>query len=182
MNIFFLHTDPRTAARYHNNRHVIKMILETAQLLCTAHRVLDGQLVGKTYRMSDIQTDSFLYKATHRNHPSAVWVRTSSANYQWACELLVGLCIEYTFRYGKTHKCEMTGLVDWLCDNQPVNLPDGPLTEFAVAINEQWSIDASPVENYRNYYQTAKLRMADWTGKVGSRPKPDWFTALTPKE
>jgi hypothetical protein len=175
MNIFFIEPTPEACARSHNNKHTIKQLLETAQLLCTAHRVLDGTLVDKKWRLTG-DADAFLYKATHINHPSNKWIRETTGNYTWASDLLVALCKEYTYRYGKIHKCQEIGLVDWLADNFPQNIKQGPTTEFAVAISDEWSIDAPPLENYRNYYQTAKLRMADWTGKVGSREKPSWFT------
>ena len=91
MNIFYLSNDPAECARFHNDRHVIKMILETSQLLSTAHRVLDGTLsVGRSasgrkktsYVLMD-QREPVLYSATHINHPSAIWVRQSYANYVW---------------------------------------------------------------------------------------------------
>lgn len=90
MNIFYLDRDPREAARMQCDRHVVKMILETAQLLSTAHHELDGK--------------SPAYKPTHKNHPSAVWVRSSANAYIWAWHHLAELGREYTRRYGKTHK------------------------------------------------------------------------------
>ena len=98
------------------------MILEYAQLLSTAHRVLDGNHIDgysktgrkqKRYVLSD-NRDSFLYSATHINHPSAVWVRKSRDNYTWLYQLLVWLCREYTYRYGKIHKTQSCGLLDTL--------------------------------------------------------------------
>ena len=99
MNIFYLHENPKICAKYHNDSHCVKMILEYAQLMCTAHRELD--VISKGSLM-----DTTLYKATHKNHPSAVWVRESKANYEFLHKLFSALCNEYTHRYGKIHKTE----------------------------------------------------------------------------
>jgi hypothetical protein len=87
MNIFYLHPDPKTAAKMHCDTHCVKMVLETAQLLSTAHRELDGD------ELSDRRG---LYKSTHRNHPSAVWARANRENYDWLVGLFKGLLEEYT--------------------------------------------------------------------------------------
>jgi len=90
MNIFYLDHNPVKAAQMQCDRHVVKMILETAQLLSTAHSELDGIQVA--------------YRATHKNHPSTVWVRSSAAAYEWAFKHMMALGDEYTKRYGKIHK------------------------------------------------------------------------------
>jgi hypothetical protein len=90
MNIFYLDRDPYEAARLQCDRHVVKMILETAQLLSTAHHELDGE--------------SPAYKATHKNHPSAVWVRSNPRHYRWTHQHLIALGSEYERRYQKVHK------------------------------------------------------------------------------
>lgn len=90
MNIFYLDCNPKVAAKLQCDRHVVKMILETAQLLSTAHHELDGS--------------SPAYKPTHKNHPSAVWVRSSVPAYQWAWVHLEALGREYEQRYSKVHK------------------------------------------------------------------------------
>lgn len=90
MNLFYLDRDPVEAARMQCDKHVVKMILETAQMLSTAHIELDGQQVA--------------YKSTHKNHPSTVWVRSSAAAYEWAYKHMMALGREYTKRYGKVHK------------------------------------------------------------------------------
>ena len=100
MNLFFLDRDPVNAARLQCDRHVVKMILETAQMLSTAHNELDGTQVA--------------YKSTHKNHPSTVWVRSSAAAYEWAFYHLCELGEEYTRRYGKVHKT-LAGHRDALC-------------------------------------------------------------------
>ena len=72
MNIFYLDSDPYVAAKMHCDKHVVKMILESAQMLSTAHRVLDGD---------EYADERGLYKMAHKNHPSTIWVRTSTDNY-----------------------------------------------------------------------------------------------------
>ncbi len=94
MNIFYLDRDPREAARLQCDRHVVKMILETAQLLSTAHNELAGGQIA--------------YKSTHKNHPSAVWARESVENYQWLYRHLEALGSEYKQRYGRVHKTIQT--------------------------------------------------------------------------
>ena len=90
MNIFYLDHDPRLAAQYHCDKHVVKMILESAQLLCTAVNIRAGGQVSP-------------YKTTHVNHPCSIWVRQNSANAMWVWYLLCYLNAEYSFRYGKLH-------------------------------------------------------------------------------
>jgi hypothetical protein len=97
MNIFYLDRDPVIAAQMQCDKHVIKMILESAQMLSTAHRVLDGD---------DYANDAGMYKLTHKNHPSAIWVRSCFENYVWLYKHMVALMEEYTFRYGKHHATE----------------------------------------------------------------------------
>ena len=186
MNIFFLDHDVKTCAKMHADKHVVKMILEYAQLLSTAHRVLDGtQSTGLSatgrkqtrYVLSDSR-ESIMYSATHINHPSAVWVRKSVLNYDWLHRLLVELCKEYTYRYGKVHKCEATGLVQSL-GNVPLNLNPliGSFTEPTPAMPDDVIIVGNAVSSYRNYYIKHKQHLASWKGKVNSRNTPEWFHA-----
>jgi hypothetical protein len=178
MNIFYLDRDPTKCARYHNDKHVVKMILEYCQLLSTAHRVLDGETVegiSKAGRKQIIwklkdNREEILYKATHINHPSAVWVRDSSANYLWLHKLLEELCKEYTYRYEKTHKCERDGLVE-LLGYAPANI--GISTKFnppTPAMPDE-CLKLTSLESYINYYNTAKAALGKWT----KRKAPPWF-------
>ena len=91
MNIFFLHQNPHQAAKYQYNKHIVKMVLESAQMLCTAHHCILGD-------EADVP-----YKAAHRNHPSTVWARRSANNYEWLYHHFVALSAEYKRRYGKEH-------------------------------------------------------------------------------
>ena len=162
MNIFFLDENPVKSAQYHVDKHVVKMILETAQLLCGVHHVTDE--VTTKYRPS---TDQVPYKLSHKNHPCAIWARKSLSNYLYLCELGLELSKEYTHRYGKRHKSEMVIL--WCIMNKP-NIPDIGFTEPAKAMPDEFKVD-SVVESYRNYYMGAKSDLAAWK----NREKPFWF-------
>ena len=183
MNIFYLHNDPNLCAQYHADRHVVKMILEYCQLLSTAHRILDGTQIEaksktgrnvKRWKLNN-ELDEILYSATHVSHPSAVWVRQSAANYVWLQNLLVELCLEYTFRYGKVHKCQSIGLTGAL-HKLPNNIPKGPFTEPTPAMPDDVKVFDDSIASYRNYYINNKTHLASWKGKVNSRPVPAWYT------
>lgn len=179
MNIFYLSNNQKECAIFHNNKHTVKMILEYAQLLSTAHRILDGnQIVGKSasgrnkkiWQHPDSNMDSALYSATHINHPSAVWVRQSSNNYNWLSKMLVELCNEYSYRYGKTHKTERDGVVDLLL-NTPANIPTKPFTEPTPAMPDNYKVVGDSIQSYKNYYIGSKQHLADWK----LRNDPEWF-------
>ena len=162
MNIFILDWDVKKCTQYHVDKHVVKMILETAQLLCGVHHVTDE--VTTKYRTS---TDQVPYKLSHKNHPCAIWARKSLSNYLYLCELGLELSKEYTHRYGKRHKSEMVIL--WCIMNKP-NIPNIGFTEPAKAMPDEFKVD-SVVESYRNYYMGAKSDLAAWK----NREKPFWF-------
>ena len=189
MNIFYLHREPDIAAQMHVDKHCVKMILETCQLLSTAHRLLDGeQVMGKTklgrnvkrwvlsdqYVYGNLKLNDVLYQATHVNHPSAVWARHSLLNYKWLHSLLVELCKEYTYRYGKVHKCERDGLVQVL-SMPPFKSPHVPFTEPTPAMPDQYKIPGNSVQSYRNYYNGEKQRMFRWK----QRPIPEFINTPT---
>jgi hypothetical protein len=161
------------------------MILEYCQLLSTAHRVIDGQEVvakSKTGRnvkrwILNDERDTVLYSATHINHPSAVWCRANVKNYQWLYELLCELCAEYTYRYGKVHKCQQTGLVDAL-QKSPKNIPVGKFTGPTPAMPEYCKVPGDSIQSYRNYYLSEKGRMWSWSGKINSRKMPSWLDKM----
>lgn len=175
MNIFYLDKDVKKCAEYHNSSHVVKMILESCQLLSTAHRFLDGSknLITKKYEFND-DRDKILYKATHINHPSSIWVRYSSNNYQWLHSLLVELSKEYIYRYGKTHKCQQIGLIKYL-SKLPDNIIEREFTEPTPAMPVEYIISGDYVKSYRKYYIESKQHLAKWNGKVGSRDIPEWY-------
>lgn len=183
MNIFVLDHSIQNCAKYHVDKHVVKMILEYCQLLSTAHRVIDGKEVvtlsesgrrSKGYILSDYRQD-VLYKATHINHPSAVWVRQSAFHYTWLSNLLTELCLEYTYRYNKVHKCASSGLVSEL-KLLPSNIRfDTGFVLPPPAMPEYCKVAGDVVQSYRNYYMKEKVGIASWSGKFNSRSVPPWF-------
>ncbi|MFU8806166.1 MAG: pyrimidine dimer DNA glycosylase/endonuclease V, partial [Bradymonadaceae bacterium] len=111
MNIFIFDEDPQECARHHGDRHVVKMVLETAQILCTVQHV-SGQAAP--------------YKKTHAAHPCVRWVLESLANYRWLVELGLALAVEYTHRYGRRHKSH--DVIEWCAAHEPA-LPQEPMTD-----------------------------------------------------
>ena len=183
MNIFAVDNNPVQAAQWLVDRHVVKMILETAQLLSTAHRVIDGKEVTynkmvagslpprwrktKKWHLSD-DRENILYSATHINHPSGVWCRASNNNYNWLYTHFIALLDEYTHRYGKVHKCN--DLVVAL-KSTPYGINVGPLTPVTPAMPDEFKVTSDTVASYRNYYRIAKKRMHKWK----NRPVPEWI-------
>ena len=163
----------------HCDKHVVKMILEEAQMLSTAHRILDGVPETSSTKarhkitkwcMSDSR-ENVLYKASHVSHPCTIWCRTTNSNYEWAYSLFINLCKEYTNRYGKIHMTE-TKLLEILKD-VPKNIPQGPLTKFPQAMPDDCKTEDS-VTAYRNYYLDHKKHIARWT----KRNAPYWFSKI----
>lgn len=181
MNIFYLSHDPKLAAVYHLDKHVIKMILESAQLLCSAHRLLDGTptkvskitksgkiRMVKRYVLTNRFHNDIMYGVTHINHPCTVWCRDNINNYMWLYELFVALCDEYTHRYGKKHKTDH--LLRDVLKSAPSNISHAPFTMPAQAMPEQYKHSDSVVA-YRKYYMGEKYKFATWT----KRTCPEWF-------
>jgi hypothetical protein len=175
-----LHHDQQKCAQMHNDKHLVKMILEYAQLLSTSHRVLDGIQVTeksktnrkvKRWKLADAR-DTNIYTATHINHPSAVWARSGSDNYAWLVQLWLELMSEYTYRYGKQHACER--LIPDLTP-LPTNIPNRPFSEPTPAMPEELRIPGDSLASYRNYYINGKKHLASWKGKTNSREIPDWY-------
>ena len=153
MNIFVLEDDPIKSAQSQCDKHVVKMILETAQMLCTvAHR----------------QGFDAPYRATHKNHPCTIWTRQSKQNWDWLVKHGLALCEEYTERYGKVHKSQQH--IEW-CQSLSIRLPDTGLTPFAQAMPPQYK-NKCPVTAYRAYYKGEKSGFATW-----KRNKPRWWTS-----
>ena len=190
MNIFYLDPDPKICAEQHISKHTCKMVIEYAQLMSTAHRVLDGteytDLTAngrriKRWRMDDPFMESTLYKASHINHPSAIWCRENKQNYLYLHRLWHHLLQEYTYRYGRKHECEKLGAALYL---RPENIKDGEFFAPTPAMPPELKIIAeNPVpgrkydslKSYHNYYNISKRSFATWKGKVNSRPTPEWY-------
>ena len=152
MNIFIVHKDPKTAARQLCDKHVVKMILESAQMLCSA-----------------FENGKAPYRRAYYNHPCTKWARESKSNYEWLLTHAYQLCEEYFERYGKIHKS--LDAIDW-CDNHydKLNLPDVGLTPFAQAMPDEYKKE-DPVQAYRDYYNGEKSYFAKW----GKTPRPIWM-------
>ena len=164
MNIFFLDRDVHKSAKYHVDKHVVKMRLELAQLASTAHWMTGTEAP---------------YKKTHINHPSSKWCRESLSNYNYTVKLGLALCDELKFRYGtKIQKCY--DVLKWLEKNKP-NIEDKGLTVPLLAMDEKCRLKKNPekfkdgleyaVANYRNYYKQGKTHLYKWT----KRKKPTWL-------
>lgn len=157
MNIFYLSTDPEKAAKYMYNKHVVKMILESAQLLCTAHVISDGENANVPY------------KVTHKNHPSAIWARESTSNYKWLYNHMIALGEEYTRRYGKKHltilKC--SGVLS----KAPANVTKTELTPMPQCMPDQYKVPGNSVEAYWNYYEAEKVNVKNANESIITRPK-----------
>ena len=152
MNIFLLDKDPTIAAQMQCDKHVVKMVLESAQLLCSPFNQGDAP-----------------YRRTHFNHPSCIWTRESVKNYEWLLKHGSSLAEEYTHRYVKTHKS--LSVIKWCSENyQFLNLPDVGKTPFVLAMPECYKCN-DPIRAYRNYYNGEKVGFAKWT----KREIPSWF-------
>jgi hypothetical protein len=186
MNIFVLDNDPIIAAQTQCDKHVVKMIVESAQMLSTAHRMCDGHKSKRPSKsgkrmvwyydlyegVDDLEAELLYYKAVHHYHPCTVWTMESDTNYRWHYEHFIALCDEYTYRYGKIHGTD-SKLRNALW-TMPRNIPIGPLTEFklAMASNPECFFYNDPVKSYRTFYQTKQDRFKmEWT----KRPAPSWF-------
>ena len=185
MNIFYLDPDEKICAEMHLDKHVTKMAIEYAQLMSTAHRVLDGEeYTGlttngrriKRWRMND-DREQQLMKASHINHPSAIWSRANRDNYIWLYRMWFYLCKEYTHRYGKIHACERLVNVLYL---PPENIAEGNFYPPTPAMPVEVKVELlNPIagrkydvlKSYHNYYILNKAHFAKWT----KREVPTWF-------
>lgn len=194
MNIFVLHPNPRKAARYHVDKHVRKMILETCQLLYTAHWALfypqlllcrsaiqlsktQKQLSVPEYMLSapvNLTSGEAGYRPCHIHHPCNVWTRESLAHYRWLAQLGKELAREYRYRFGKTHASEAHVL--WLAEHPPLQWVDEERPsvvrlsdrDFAIAMDDEYKISSLPVVCYRHYYRTSKKErgLIEYTRRV----------------
>jgi len=186
MNIFILDRDPIIAAQYQCDKHVVKMIVESAQMLSTAHRMIDGYVEKRPSKSGKriinywvhprADKEERLYKAVHHSHPSTVWTMECAANYKWHYDHFCALLMEYTHRYGKTHSTDRLRDILVL---PPRNIEgfaqkQGVKTPFKLAMKDYPECIAlgDPVEAYRAFYQTkqSRFKMA-WT----NRNVPEWF-------
>ena len=149
MNIFYLHHSPYIAAKVQYNKHVVKMILESAQMLCTAHHVYGNEE----------QKLNVPYKQAHLNHPSTIWARQCRANYRWLYLHMMALGYKYAKRYNKMHasivKCAK------FLNIPPVHIPDGDFCEPPQAMPDEYKVEGDSVTAYWNYYEGEKYTVAN---------------------
>ena len=182
MNIFYLDKDPVVAAQMSCDKHVVKMILESAQMLCTAKRVLDGiEWTDYTkngrkirrWRLENPNEEAIIYKAGWLKHPSTQWVMASSYNYMWLYRHMMALNNEYKLRYNHTkdHMCvEKLGvLLSVPPKNSPINVIG---TDATPAMPEECKVPGDSVASYRKYYIMKKKRFATWKQPA---EMPLWF-------
>lgn len=175
MNIFVLDSDPKLAAQMMCDKHVVKMIVESAQLLSTVHRFLDGDEYisisknGRRIKRWSHPKGNFLYKSVMLNHPCTIWTRESVYNYSWLAAHAYSLCDEYHHRYEKVHSTRP--LIEWLRTNPPKNIPWVARTPYAQAMPDQYKVPGNAVAAYRAYYIGEKKRFAKWA----YTKTPEWF-------
>jgi hypothetical protein len=158
VNLFILDYDIQRSATYHMDRHVVKMISEQLQILCTVHALSKNKI-------------ALPVKATHHHHPVMIWAANSLDNYLYVLDATKALCKEYTHRYGRpgkyTHAYEAH--LPWAENNLPP-IPSKGLTPWALCMPDEYKV-SDPVQSYRSYYQGAKQELAAWK----NRSVPAWF-------
>jgi hypothetical protein len=155
MNIFVLDWDPEIAAQYHCDRHVVKMVLETAQHIHS--------------QITPLVNLNEVYRPTHVNHPCARWVASGPAEYGWTYRLLHFLLKEYQFRYGRVHLTSRLVPLLWDSPWGTLNVPQ-PMSPPPLCMPDQYKIASDVVGSYRAYYLGAKTYLLKWT----RRPAPLW--------
>ena len=161
MNIFALDNDPVTAAQMQCDKHVVKMVLETAQMLSTVHHEYGSQWAEA------------LYRPTHRNHPCTIWAGENTANYRWLMYHFKALAGEYCYRYDREHLSwqKLNGMLDHC---PPTIEIASECTPFARAMPEQYKYFDDPVDSYRMYYAVEKAHILQYT----RREMPRWLVEM----
>lgn len=172
MNIFYLDSDPQLNVQYYVDKHVVKMIMEYAQLLSTTVRECDGVLTDKVKLLPGETPDQLLYyKSTHVNHPCARWTRQSLSHWRYLRWLSDALNCEWQYRYDHPEKNHKS--YDMILSLPvPKNIPDTPFVEPPSCMSEDFIVSDSSVDNYRSYYIHGKSHIHKWT----KRPVPEWLS------
>ena len=148
MNIFLLHKEPKICAEYHCDKHVVKMILETAQMLSTAYRKKFGD-------------NDDLYKTAYPKHPMTIWDGDSGDNFFWSIQLLDQLLYQYTVRYKKVHKTiKISNLLH--SKHKLWHTWKTKFTRPPLCMPDEYKSD-DYIQSYRNYYIGDKKRFARYT-------------------
>ena len=162
MNIFALDRDTTICATYHTDKHIIKMPLETAQMV---------SFIYHNKEMWDAPVPQLLmaFSPAHDKHPCTVWIKENISNFFWTCEFGIKMIEEYRFRYNsnKHERCML--IFQWALANLP-ELDIDLITPFAKAMPEEFKVDCS-IDSYRNYYKYGKSELHQWT----KRDKPEWI-------
>lgn len=156
MNIFVLDTDITRCAQYHCDQHVLKMILESAQIMCSA------------LNKRGFETP---YKPTHTKHPCVLWVEESYSNFKWLKDLAIALNREFKYRYDREKDHASAHVVRKI---SALRYDDHGLTPFVQAMPEQYRRKNDAVSAYRAFYRGEKAKFAKWT----KRPVPHWMSEL----
>lgn len=157
MNIFILDNDPKKAAWYLCDKHVVKMILESAQLLSAGHA------------RETAYNGAGPYKLTHAKHPCTLWVNHSRANYEWLIEHVEEMMRVYEHTYGRKHASG--NVIEWCKENlDKLCFSGNTLTDFPLAMPDDCKV-GNAVESYREYYRKHKKQFAKWK----NRKVPEWF-------
>jgi len=179
MNIFYLSNNPKTCAQMHNDSHCSKMIIEYAQLMSTAHRVLDGTEYYdrtkngrriKRWRMDDDVMETTLYKASHIKHPSGIWTRKSKQNYLWLYDMWTELNTEFMWRYEKNVPHESYRKLHEVLATPPKHMYDSGFCEPFPAMPDDVKNESS-IKSYMDYYIKYKQHLAKWK----KRGMPFWY-------
>ena len=183
MNIFYVDKDPVKAAEMMCDKHIIKMILESAQMLCTAKRVLDGtEYTAKTkngrnikrWKLDNTNEEAIIYKAGWLGHPSTQWVLKSAYNYLWLYKHMIALNDQYKLRWQKdkdhTSIIKLGQLLSVPPKNAKINVKG---TDATPAMPEHCKIPGDVVGSYRKYYILEKRRFAKW--EKPNAVMPDWY-------
>jgi len=172
MNIFYLDKDPIEAAKQSCDKHVVKMIVESAQMLSTAHRMIDGkEYIDKTkagrkikrWKHPNSNMEKTLYKACHTGHPSTVWVMESAYNYHWLYRHMMALNTEFKMRYGHILDHKTVQLLEGVLMYPPKNISLNTIaTDPPPAMPDYCKVKGDSVASYRKYYIYEKQRFATW--------------------
>jgi hypothetical protein len=175
MNIFVTDSDPAQAAKNLCDKHINKMISESAQMLSTSWWILDSGCPGVV-----------TYKPTHQHHPCTKWVMESDGNYLWLGQHAMEMCKEFTRRYNKIHKTQE--LIECLWKHPPRNIPNYGMRKMTPFVHAYYGKDpvghlmchvpGDPIQSYRNFYKLDKTRFAKWKY---SQP-PSWWNKSNVKE
>ena len=162
MNRFIIGHVPQEIVQFMCDKHVVKMPLEEAQMLCTVLRKASPEFADA----------HGLYKMAHKNHPCTLWAGETRSNYMYAFRLWNHMCLEYTYRYGKRHATERF-LEAFRIGAELV--PEGLMTQHPECFGDHADLKSGefwPVDSYRAFYNTKQHRFKmTWT----KRDVPYWF-------